>query len=109
MFDTAGSSTYTYLLADPTTKEALLIDPVLEMVSHTRTHPTQPLPFISLRPHRTRSPTLITLGLCVPGEPPNITFWRRGLLCRALSLVELDTDTSALRASGSATSSSAVL
>jgi len=32
MFDTAGSSTYTYLLADPTTKEALLIDPVLEMV-----------------------------------------------------------------------------
>ena len=32
MMDTSGSSTYTYLLADPSTKEALLIDPVLEMV-----------------------------------------------------------------------------
>jgi len=31
-FDTAGSATYTYLLADKDTKEALLIDPVLEMV-----------------------------------------------------------------------------
>lgn len=27
------SSTYTYLLADPNSKEALLIDPVLEQVS----------------------------------------------------------------------------
>jgi len=27
-----GSSTYTYLLADPVTKEALLIDPVIELV-----------------------------------------------------------------------------
>lgn len=31
LFDGA-SSTYTYLLADPTTKEAILIDPVLEQV-----------------------------------------------------------------------------
>jgi len=32
LFDTSGSSTYTYLLADKSTKEAVLIDPVLEMV-----------------------------------------------------------------------------
>lgn len=32
LFDTSGSSTYTYLVADPVTKEALLIDPVLEQV-----------------------------------------------------------------------------
>jgi len=32
LMDTSGSSTYTYLLADKRTKEALLIDPVLEMV-----------------------------------------------------------------------------
>ena len=31
LFD-AASSTYTYLLADPATKEAVLIDPVLEQV-----------------------------------------------------------------------------
>jgi len=31
LFD-AGSSTYTYLIADPDTKEALLLDPVLEQV-----------------------------------------------------------------------------
>lgn len=32
LFDTSGSSTYTYLLADPSSKEAVLIDPVREMV-----------------------------------------------------------------------------
>ena len=32
LFDTSGSSTYTYLIADPATKEAVLIDPVREMV-----------------------------------------------------------------------------
>ena len=32
LFDTSGSSTYTYLIADPVTKEAVLIDPVREMV-----------------------------------------------------------------------------
>ena len=32
LFDTAGSSTYTYLLADEGSGEAILIDPVLEMV-----------------------------------------------------------------------------
>ena len=31
-----GSSTYTYLLADPNTKEAVLIDPVVELVSFPR-------------------------------------------------------------------------
>lgn len=35
MFDDA-SSTYTYLLADPNTLEAVLIDPVLEQVRKTR-------------------------------------------------------------------------
>lgn len=32
LFDTSGSSTYTYLLGDPISKEAVLIDPVKEMV-----------------------------------------------------------------------------
>ena len=32
LFDTSGSSTYTYLLGCPITKEAVLIDPVKEMV-----------------------------------------------------------------------------
>ncbi|KAK3236781.1 Polypeptide N-acetylgalactosaminyltransferase 3 [Cymbomonas tetramitiformis] len=32
LFDTSGSSTYTYLLGDPASKDAILIDPVLEMV-----------------------------------------------------------------------------
>ncbi|KAK3261256.1 hypothetical protein CYMTET_29827 [Cymbomonas tetramitiformis] len=32
LFDTSGSCTYTYLLGDPGAKEAILIDPVLEMV-----------------------------------------------------------------------------
>jgi len=32
LFDDAGSSTYTYLLADAATKDAVLIDPVLEQV-----------------------------------------------------------------------------
>ncbi len=32
LFDDAGSSTYTYLLADAETKDAVLIDPVLEQV-----------------------------------------------------------------------------
>lgn len=32
LFDTSGSSTYTYLLGDPVSKEAVLIDPVKEMV-----------------------------------------------------------------------------
>lgn len=32
LFDTSGSSTYTYLIADETSGEAVLIDPVLEMV-----------------------------------------------------------------------------
>lgn len=32
LFD-SGSSTYTYILADAHTKEAVLIDPVLEQVS----------------------------------------------------------------------------
>lgn len=31
LFDTSGSSTYTYLLGDPVSKDAILIDPVLEM------------------------------------------------------------------------------
>jgi len=31
LFDTSGSSTYTYLLGDPKSKDAVLIDPVLEM------------------------------------------------------------------------------
>jgi hypothetical protein len=31
LFD-AASSTYTYIIADPETKEALLLDPVLEQV-----------------------------------------------------------------------------
>ena len=32
LFDTSGSSTYTYVLGDPVSKEAVLIDPVKEMV-----------------------------------------------------------------------------
>ena len=32
LFDTAGSSTYTYLIADGASRDAVLIDPVLEMV-----------------------------------------------------------------------------
>lgn len=34
LVQTAASSTYTYLLADQQTKEAVLIDPVLEQVCH---------------------------------------------------------------------------
>jgi sulfur dioxygenase len=36
LFD-AETSTYTYLIADPTTKEAVLVDPVLEQVERDRT------------------------------------------------------------------------
>jgi sulfur dioxygenase len=32
LFDTSGSSTYTYLLCDEVSREGILIDPVLEMI-----------------------------------------------------------------------------